>query len=139
MKKLTIVAAALAAMVSAGIAVAHGIDGAQSVAAVNASGGVAGFSSDNLSVEVAAPGVNISAQGRDGGYWLVTGTSPACALVACGGTETQDGGADAKADGVAADAFLGVAAVAYCCFDAMAVADVAFVVDATDGDAPDGD
>jgi subtilisin family serine protease len=52
------------------------------VAAVNASGGVAGFSSDNLSVEVAAPGVNISAQGRDGGYWLVTGTSPACALVA---------------------------------------------------------
>ncbi len=52
------------------------------VAAVNASGSVAGFSSDNLSVEVAAPGVNISAQGRDGGYWLVTGTSPACALVA---------------------------------------------------------
>jgi subtilase family protein len=33
-------------------------------------------------VEVAAPGVNISAQGRDGQYWLVTGTSPACALVA---------------------------------------------------------
>ncbi len=52
------------------------------VAAVNASGSVAGFSSDNLSVEVAAPGVNVSAQGRDGGYWLVTGTSPACALVA---------------------------------------------------------
>ncbi len=52
------------------------------VAAVNASGSVAGFSSDNLSVEVAAPGVNISAQGRDSGYWLVTGTSPACALVA---------------------------------------------------------
>jgi len=52
------------------------------VAAVNASGSVAGFSSDNLSVEVAAPGVNISAQGRDGGYWLVTGTSPACALIA---------------------------------------------------------
>ena len=36
MKKLTIVAAALAALASAGIAVAHGIDGAQSVAAVNA-------------------------------------------------------------------------------------------------------
>jgi hypothetical protein len=52
------------------------------VAAVNTSGSVAGFSSNNLSVEVAAPGVNISAQGRDGQYWLVTGTSPACALVA---------------------------------------------------------
>ena len=36
MKKLTIVAAALTALASAGIAVAHGIDGAQSVAAVNA-------------------------------------------------------------------------------------------------------
>jgi hypothetical protein len=36
MKKLTILAAALAALASAGIAVAHGIDGAQSVAAVNA-------------------------------------------------------------------------------------------------------
>lgn len=36
MKKLTIVAAALAALASAGIAVAHGIDGAQSVASVNA-------------------------------------------------------------------------------------------------------
>ncbi len=52
------------------------------VAAVSSSGTAAGFSSDNLSVEVAAPGVNISAQGRDGQYWLVTGTSPACALVA---------------------------------------------------------
>ena len=52
------------------------------VAAVSSSGHVAGFSSNNLSVEVAAPGVNISAQGRDGQYWLVTGTSPACALVA---------------------------------------------------------
>jgi subtilisin family serine protease len=52
------------------------------VAAVSSTGSVAGFSSDNLSVEVAAPGVNISAQGRDGQYWLVTGTSPACALVA---------------------------------------------------------
>ena len=36
MKKLTIVVAGLAALASAGIAVAHGIDGAQSVAAVNA-------------------------------------------------------------------------------------------------------
>ena len=52
------------------------------VAAVSSAGHVAGFSSNNLSVEVAAPGVNISAQGRDGQYWLVTGTSPACALVA---------------------------------------------------------
>jgi subtilisin family serine protease len=52
------------------------------VAAVSSAGSVAGFSSDNLSVAVAAPGVNISAQGRDGQYWLVTGTSPACALVA---------------------------------------------------------
>jgi subtilisin family serine protease len=53
-----------------------------SVGAVNASGTVAGFSSDNLSVQVAAPGVGVPAQGRDGEYWLVSGTSPACALVA---------------------------------------------------------
>ncbi|HLK01592.1 MAG TPA: S8 family serine peptidase [Streptosporangiaceae bacterium] len=52
------------------------------VGAVNASGNVAGFSSDNLSVQVAAPGVNVPAQGRDGQYWYVSGTSPACALVA---------------------------------------------------------
>ena len=45
-------------------------------------GDVAGFSSDNLSVQVAAPGVNVPAQGRDGVYWVVSGTSPACALVA---------------------------------------------------------
>jgi subtilisin family serine protease len=31
---------------------------------------------------VAAPGVSVPAQGRDGQYWLVSGTSPACALVA---------------------------------------------------------
>ena len=42
----------------------------------------AGFSSDNLSVQVAAPGVDVPAQGRDGQYWLVSGTSPACALTA---------------------------------------------------------
>jgi subtilisin family serine protease len=53
-----------------------------SVGAVNLSGAVAGFSSDNLSVQVAAPGVSVPAQGRDGEYWLVSGTSPACALVA---------------------------------------------------------
>ena len=56
--------------------------GVISVGAVNASGNVAGFSSDNLSVQVAAPGVNVPAQGRDGQYWYVSGTSPACALVA---------------------------------------------------------
>jgi subtilisin family serine protease len=43
---------------------------------------VAGFSSDNLSVQLAAPGVSVPAQGRDGQYWWVSGTSPACALVA---------------------------------------------------------
>jgi subtilisin family serine protease len=52
------------------------------VAAVSRSGSAAGFSSDNLSVQVAAPGVNVPAQGRDGQYWLVSGTSPACALTA---------------------------------------------------------
>jgi subtilisin family serine protease len=52
------------------------------VAAVGTGGSAAGFSSDNLSVQVAAPGVNVPAQGRDGQYWLVSGTSPACALVA---------------------------------------------------------
>src|SRR5579875_3508161 len=52
------------------------------VAAVGRDGTAAGFSSDNLSVEIAAPGVNVPAQGRDGQYWLVSGTSPACALAA---------------------------------------------------------
>ena len=56
--------------------------GVISVSAVSASGDVAAFSSDNLSVKVAAPGVLVPAQGRDGQYWLVSGTSPACALVA---------------------------------------------------------
>jgi type VII secretion-associated serine protease mycosin len=56
--------------------------GVISVGAVNAAGAVAVFSSDNLSVQVAAPGVNVPAQGRDGQYWWVSGTSPACALVA---------------------------------------------------------
>ena len=56
--------------------------GVISVAAVSSSGAVAGFSSDNLSVQLAAPGVRVPAQGRDGQYWLVSGTSPACALVA---------------------------------------------------------
>jgi hypothetical protein len=52
------------------------------VAALNSRGVPAGFSSDNISVQVAAPGVDVPAQGRDGQYWLVSGTSPACALTA---------------------------------------------------------
>jgi len=56
--------------------------GVLGVGAVAQDGQPAGFSSDNLSVKVAAPGVRVPAQGRDGGYWLVSGTSPACALTA---------------------------------------------------------
>jgi subtilisin family serine protease len=56
--------------------------GVLGVGAVSQGGAPAGFSSDNLSVEVAAPGVKVPAQGRDGQYWLVSGTSPACALAA---------------------------------------------------------
>jgi subtilisin family serine protease len=56
--------------------------GVLGVAAVGQDGAPAVFSSDNLSVQVAAPGVQVPAQGRDGQYWLVSGTSPACALTA---------------------------------------------------------
>jgi Subtilase family len=56
--------------------------GVLAVAAVNSAGQVSGFSSKNLSVQVAAPGVRVPAEGRNDGYWLVTGTSPACALTA---------------------------------------------------------
>jgi subtilisin family serine protease len=56
--------------------------GVLAVAAVNRNGQVASFSSENLSVQVAAPGDNVPAEGRDGLYWYVTGTSPACALTA---------------------------------------------------------
>ncbi len=56
--------------------------GVLAVAAVNSSGQVSSFSSENLSVQVAAPGVRVPAQGRDGQYWYVSGTSPACALTA---------------------------------------------------------
>ena len=56
--------------------------GVISVGAVKSSAAVATFSSDNLSVQVAAPGVGVPAQGRDGQYWEVSGTSPACALIA---------------------------------------------------------
>jgi type VII secretion-associated serine protease mycosin len=56
--------------------------GVISVAAVDQAGAAARFSSDNLSVQLAAPGVGVPAEGRDGAYWLVSGTSPACALTA---------------------------------------------------------
>jgi type VII secretion-associated serine protease mycosin len=56
--------------------------GVLSVGAVNSAGAAAGFSSNNLSVQVVAPGVRVPAQGRDNLYWTVDGTSPACALVA---------------------------------------------------------
>ena len=56
--------------------------GVISVAALSRAGTVAKFSSDNLSVQLAAPGVNVPVQGKDGAYWLVSGTSPACALTA---------------------------------------------------------
>jgi len=56
--------------------------GVLSVAAVTSTGQVASFSSQNLSVQVAAPGKLVPAEGRDGGYWYVSGTSPACALTA---------------------------------------------------------
>jgi subtilisin family serine protease len=53
-----------------------------SVGAVNMAGQPASFSSGNLSVKVAAPGEGVPAQGRNGEYYTVNGTSPACALVA---------------------------------------------------------
>ncbi|HEY2640223.1 MAG TPA: S8 family serine peptidase [Streptosporangiaceae bacterium] len=56
--------------------------GVLAVGAVNGAGQVASFSSENFSVQVAAPGYRVPAQGRDGGYWYVSGTSPACALTA---------------------------------------------------------
>ena len=55
--------------------------GVLTVAATAQGGSSADFSSSNQSVQVAAPGVSVPAQGRDGQYWLVSGTSPACALV----------------------------------------------------------
>ena len=56
--------------------------GVLAVGALTESGQPAGYSSSNLSVQVAAPGSAVPAQGRDGRYWFVTGTSPACALTA---------------------------------------------------------
>lgn len=56
--------------------------GVLGVAAVNMYGQVASFSSENLSVQVAAPGDLVPAEGRADQYWYVSGTSPACALTA---------------------------------------------------------
>jgi subtilisin family serine protease len=56
--------------------------GVLAVGAVDSGGQVSSFSSENLSVQVAAPGVRVPAEGRDGQYWYVSGTSPACALTA---------------------------------------------------------
>ncbi len=56
--------------------------GVLSVGAVNRYGQPASFSSGNISVEVVAPGVKVPAEGRGNQYWLVSGTSPACALTA---------------------------------------------------------
>jgi len=56
--------------------------GVLSVGAVNTQEQPTSFSSGNLSVKVAAPGEGVPAQGRNGLYYTVNGTSPACALVA---------------------------------------------------------
>ncbi|HEY6494486.1 MAG TPA: S8 family serine peptidase [Trebonia sp.] len=56
--------------------------GVLGVGAVTENGTPASFSSSNLSVQVAAPGNGVPAQGRNGLYYTVDGTSPACALVA---------------------------------------------------------
>jgi hypothetical protein len=56
--------------------------GVLGVGAVGESGQAAAFSSENLSVQVAAPGVDVPAEGRNSGYWTVSGTSPACAITA---------------------------------------------------------
>jgi type VII secretion-associated serine protease mycosin len=56
--------------------------GVLSVGAVNQDQQPTSFSSGNLSVKVAAPGEGVPAQGRNGEYYTVNGTSPACALVA---------------------------------------------------------
>ncbi|MGW7485009.1 S8 family serine peptidase [Nonomuraea muscovyensis] len=59
-----------------------GYPGVIGVAAVDKQGRQASFSSDNLSVLVAAPGVDVPVVRRDGGYELSRGTSSAGALVA---------------------------------------------------------
>ncbi|MEU8245446.1 S8 family serine peptidase [Nonomuraea sp. NPDC048916] len=59
-----------------------GYPGVIGVAAVDKQGRPAAFSSDNLSVLVAAPGVDVPVVKRTGGYEPAKGTSPAGALVA---------------------------------------------------------
>ena len=56
--------------------------GVLSVGAVTIDRVPAKFSSGNLSVRIAAPGKAVPAQGNDGQYYVVDGTSPACAVVA---------------------------------------------------------
>jgi subtilisin family serine protease len=56
--------------------------GVISAGAVDSARQPASFSSGNLSVRVAAPGKGVPAEGRNGLYYTVDGTSPACALVA---------------------------------------------------------
>ena len=56
--------------------------GVISVGAVDSDRQPTSFSSGNLSVRVAAPGKGVPAEGRNGLYYTVDGTSPACALVA---------------------------------------------------------
>jgi subtilisin family serine protease len=56
--------------------------GVISVGAVDINRQPTSFSSGNLSVRVAAPGKGVPAEGRNGLYYTVDGTSPACALVA---------------------------------------------------------
>ncbi|HSQ66758.1 MAG TPA: hypothetical protein VLM85_26245 [Polyangiaceae bacterium] len=63
------------------------------------------------------------------------GVVPACALQGCGGEiAIKDGGSDA-----APDQFMGVGAVAYCCFDAGVAVDAFIPPDAGDAaDSSDG-
>jgi len=56
--------------------------GVISVGAVTIDRKATSFSSGNLSVRVAAPGKAVPAEGRNGLYYTVDGTSPACAVVA---------------------------------------------------------
>lgn len=56
--------------------------GVLGVAAVNSQNQVASFSSENLSVQVAAPGDSVTTEGPDDQYFYVSGTSPAAALTA---------------------------------------------------------